>query len=231
MTLLGQKLWLSLQEGDKLICQGTKCLSQVQQVVSSSHTYAEEGQMAFHPQKVEWERPVKPQMWNPAQVKLLALDCKLMETRHGLLLSWPQLKCREIAWLVFHRVRVGCAEVLPLQTHDLRASNGGDALEFGVSQLDRAFWQLGMAVRNANGRNQGFKYGFKQWLAFSQVPQNSQVVPFRNLIRRLRKWKMNLQNGTLVPRGTFAGYKNFRKLNSGLANLSFEDFASWPPFS
>ena len=71
-----------------------------------------------------------------------------METRHGLLLSWPWLKWRGIAWLVFHRVRVGYAEVLSLQMHDLRASNGGDALEFGASQLDRAFSQLGMVVRN-----------------------------------------------------------------------------------
>ena len=69
-----------------------------------------------------------------------------METQHGLLLSWTWLKWRGIAWLVFHRVRVGCAEVLLLQTHDLKASNGGEALEFGASQL-------GMAVRNENGRN------------------------------------------------------------------------------
>ena len=54
---------------------------------------------------------------------------------------------------MFHRVCVGCAEVLHLQTHDLRASNRGDALEFGASQLDRAFSQLGMVVRNENGRN------------------------------------------------------------------------------
>ena len=53
---------------------------------------------------------------------------------------------------MFHRVRVGYAEVLSLQMHDLRASNGGDALEFGASQLDRAFSQLGMVVRNENGR-------------------------------------------------------------------------------
>ena len=53
----------------------------------------------------------------------------------------------------------------------------------------------------------------------------------RKLIPRLRKWKMNLQNGTRVPGGAFAGCENFCKLNSGLANLSFEDFASWPPFS
>ena len=45
---------------------------------------------------------------------------------------------------MFHRVRVGCVEVLPLQTRDLRASNEGDAMEFGVSQLDRAFSQLGI---------------------------------------------------------------------------------------
>ena len=94
-----------------------------------------------------------PQIWNPTQVKLLALDCELMETWHRLLLSWPWLKWREIAWLVFHRVRVGSAEVLPLQTHDLMASNGGDAREFGASQLDMAFLQLGMAVQNENGRN------------------------------------------------------------------------------
>ena len=102
--------------------------------------------MALHPQKVEWQGPVGPLIWNPAQVKLLALDCELMETRHGLLLSWTWLKWRGIAWLVFHRVRVGYAEVLPLQTHDLKASNRGDAMEF------RALL-LGMAVRNENGRN------------------------------------------------------------------------------
>ena len=78
-----------------------------------------------------------------------------METQHGLLLSRPWLKWRGIAWLVFHRVLVGCAKVLPLQTHDLRASNGGNALEFEASQLDRAFSQLGMAMRNENGRIRG----------------------------------------------------------------------------
>ena len=96
--------------------------------------------MVLHPQKVEWQGHVGPLIWNLAQVKLLALDCELMETRHGLLLSWPWLKWRGIAWLVFHRVRVGCAEVLHFQTHDLRASIGGDALEFGASQLDRVFF-------------------------------------------------------------------------------------------
>ena len=54
---------------------------------------------------------------------------------------------------MFHKVRVGCAKVLPLQTHDLKASNGEDDLEFKASQLDRAFSQLGMAVRNENGKN------------------------------------------------------------------------------
>ena len=44
--------------------------------------------MALYPQKVEWQGPVGPQMWNPAQVKLLALDYELVETQHGLLLSW-----------------------------------------------------------------------------------------------------------------------------------------------
>ena len=76
-----------------------------------------------------------------------------MEMQRGLLLSWPWLKWRGIDWLAFLWVCVRCVEVLPLQTHDLRASNGGDALEFGASQLDRAFLQLGMAVRNENGRN------------------------------------------------------------------------------
>ena len=95
--------------------------------------------MALHPQKVEWQGPMGPQMWNPAQVKLLALDYKLMETRHGLLLSWPWLKWRGISWLVFHRVRIRCAEMLPLLTHNLRASNRGDALEFGALELDRVF--------------------------------------------------------------------------------------------
>ena len=79
-------------------------------------------------------------------MKLLALDCELMEIRHGLLLSSPWLKWRGLAWLVFHIVCIGCAEVLPLQTHDLKASNRGDAMEF------RALL-LGMAVRNENGRN------------------------------------------------------------------------------
>ena len=50
--------------------------------------------MALHPHKVEWERPMEPQMWNPVQVKLLALDYELIEMRRGLLLSWPWLKWR-----------------------------------------------------------------------------------------------------------------------------------------
>ena len=74
---------------------------------------------------------------------------------------------------------------------------------------------------------------------FSQVGLNSQVgsqvAPFRNLLRnlicRLRNLKLNLRNGTSVPGGSYAGYENFHKLNSGLANLSFEDFASWTLFS
>ena len=44
---------------------------------------------------------------------------------------------------------------------------------------------------------------------------------FRKLIRKLRKWKMNLRNGTRVPGDALAGCEN----------LSFEDFASWSPFS
>ena len=57
----------------------------------------------------------------------------------------------------------------------------------------------------------------------SQV--GSQVDP------QLRNWILNLRNGTLMPRRCFAACENFRKLNSGLVKLSFEDFASWPPFS
>ena len=90
-------------------------------------------------------------------------------------------------------------------------------------------------MRNENGKNQRFKYEFKRQLAFSQVGLNSQigsqVAPFCNLIHKLRNLKLNLQNDTRVLGDAFAGYENFRKLNSGLANLSFEDFASWPPFS
>ena len=64
--------------------------------------------------------------------------------------------------------------VLPLQTHDLKASNGGDAMEFRASQLDRVFSQLGMAVRNENGRNQRFK--FASWFASCPILQlDSQV--------------------------------------------------------
>ena len=66
-------------------------------------------------------------------------------------------------------------------------------------------------------------------MAFSQV--GSQVAPFRKLIHRLRNLKLNLQNDTRVLGDAFAGYENFRKLNSGLANLSFEDFVSYTLFS
>ena len=51
--------------------------------------------------------------------------------------------------------------VLPLQAHDLWASNGGDALISGALKLDRVFSQLGMVVRNENETNQRFKYEFK----------------------------------------------------------------------
>ena len=42
--------------------------------------------------------------------------------------------------------------------------------------------------------------------------------------------KLNLRNGTRVIGGAFAGCEIFCKLNSGLVNLSFEDFASWTLF-
>ena len=51
--------------------------------------------------------------------------------------------------------------------------------------------------------------------------------PISQLDSQAAKWKVNLRNGTCVPGGDFVGCENFRKLNSGLANLSFEDFASW----
>ena len=40
-----------------------------------------------------------------------------------------------------------------------------------------------------------------------------------------------MRNGTRVLGGAFAGFEIFHKLNSGLANLSFEDFTSWTLFS
>ena len=104
--------------------------------------------MVLHPQKVEWQGHVGPLIWNLAQVKLLALDYELMETRHGLLLSWPWLKWKGIAWLVFHKAHVGYAEVFSLQMHDLWASNGGDALKFWGFATYRAFSQLGVVVQN-----------------------------------------------------------------------------------
>ena len=166
MTLLGLKLWLSLQEGNELISQGVKCLPQVQWVVSSSRAYIEEGQMALHPQKVECQRLVGPQLWNPAQVKLWALDYELMDTRRGLLLSWPWLKWRGLCTL-------GCAEWFFFR----RMTSKLPTLEFG------GFRNLKGLCDNENGKNQRFKQEFKCWLAFSQV--GSQVAPFRKLIRRL----------------------------------------------
>ena len=92
--------------------------------------------MALHPQKVEWQRPMEPHMSNSAQVKLLVKDYELKETQRGLLLSWSWLKWRGIAWLVFHRVR----RVVPLQMHDLWASNGEDALKFWGFATYRSFF-------------------------------------------------------------------------------------------
>ena len=173
----------------------------------------------------------EPRMSNHAQVKLLVWDCELMERRHGLLLSWPWQKWRGIAQLLFHKVHGGVS----LQTHDLQASNGGDAMKFWCFATYHIFSQLGVVVQNENGRHQMFKQEFKRRFIFSQVSFNSQVgsqvAPFHNLIRKLQKWILNLRNGTHMPGGTFADCENFRKLNSGLVKLSFEDFASQPPFS
>ena len=91
--------------------------------------------MALYPQKVEWQGHVGPLIWNPAQVKLLALDCGLIETRCRILLSWPWLKWRGLC-------STGCAEVcgvVLLQTHDLWASNSGI---LGASQLIGLFRNL-----------------------------------------------------------------------------------------
>ena len=49
--------------------------------------------------------------------------------------------------LVFHRVCKGARSGL-LQTHDLWASNGGDALKFWGFATYRAFSQLGVVVQN-----------------------------------------------------------------------------------
>ena len=80
-------------------------------------------------------------------------------------------------------------------------------------------WLCEMKMEEIRGLNMDLNDGWH----FRKFPG------IRKLIPRLQKWKMNLQNGTRVPGGTFAGYENFRKLNSGFANLSFEDFTSWPP--
>ena len=66
--------------------------------------------------------------------------------------------------LGFHRVRVGCVDVLPLQTHNLRASTRGDALEFGASQLYRAFfrnleWLCEMKMEEIRGLNMDLNFG------------------------------------------------------------------------
>ena len=157
MTLLGLKLWLSLQEGNELISWDVKCLPQVQQVVSSSRAYAEEGQMALHPQNVEWQRPVEPQMWNPAQVKLLALDCGLMDMRCGLFLSWPWLKWRG---LCSTRCVEVCGVVL-LQTHNFWASN---SRIWGTLQLTRLFCNLkglcDMKMEKIRGLNMNLNVGW-----------------------------------------------------------------------
>ena len=74
-------------------------------------------------------------MWNPMQVKLLALDCGLIETRCRILLSWPWLKWRGLC-------STGCAEVcgvVLLQTHNLWVSN---SRIWGALQLTGLFCNL-----------------------------------------------------------------------------------------
>ena len=55
--------------------------------------------------------------------------------------------------------------MLPLQTQDLMASNGGDALEFGASQLDRVFfhnleWLCEMKMEEIMGLNMDLNDGW-----------------------------------------------------------------------
>ena len=69
--------------------------------------------------------------------------------------------------------------MLPLQTHDLRASNGGDTLEFGASQLDRAFSQLGMAMQNEMEEIRGLNMDLNDGWHFHKFPG------IRKLIRKL----------------------------------------------
>ena len=113
--------------------------------------------MALHPQNVEWQRPVEPQMWNPVQVKLLALDCRLMKTRCRLLLSWPWLKWRG---LCSTRCVEVCGVVL-LQTHNFWASN---SRIWGTLQLTRLFCNLkglcDMKMEKIRGLNMNLNVGW-----------------------------------------------------------------------
>ena len=98
--------------------------------------------MALHPQKVECQRLVGPQLWTPAEVKLWALDYELMDTRRGLLLSWPWLKWRGLCTL-------GCAEWFFFR----RMTSRLPTLEFGGFATYRVISQLERVVRNENGKN------------------------------------------------------------------------------
>ena len=57
------------------------------------------------PSEGEMARPVEPQTWNPAQVKLSVWCCELMETRLRHLLSWPWLKWRGSCSIGYMEVR------------------------------------------------------------------------------------------------------------------------------
>ena len=85
-------------------------------------------------------------MWNPAQVKLLALDYELIETRSGLLLSWPWLKWRGLCstgW-VLGAQSGSSSDARPL---------GFQLWNFGGFTTYRVISQLERGVRNKNGKN------------------------------------------------------------------------------
>ena len=66
--------------------------------------------------------------------------------------------------------------MLPLLTHNLRASNRGDALEFGASQLDRVFfrnleWLCEMKMEEIRGLNLDLNDGwhFRKFLGIRKL--------------------------------------------------------------
>ena len=217
MTLLGLKLWLSLQEGDKIDFLGRELLAPGV-VGGLLILYLRWGGLGGTP-------PSEGGMVEACGASDMeshageALDLVLRADGDGfgLLSFWLWLKWRgscstgytETRGVVlFRRMTSG----LPLE---------GILWNFWASQVGGLFRKLEWLCKIKNERIKGLNRNLNDDWHFRKLEVISQLGS------QLRNWIFKLQNSTCVPTKCFAAMKIFTSWIVNLRNFGFEDFASW----